>query len=236
LDFDGNDLFTKVMLNIHKNLYSAKVGILDRQKQLFKKTLGIMLLIVFFEFLAVMPEIGYKAKIESFTVQGREQSGNMVIVAACDVAYNPFLYGFSWLGGCGWVTGEHKFAVSNVWFFISDRHTGDVYLRWRHRTPEEIRQEVVSQLSMSQFNINVLFNIVILLVIELLKLRDAHLCIFGSVASFIIGGPVGALIGFVAMAIIVLYVRLKVWKEGLFAKIWRFFLEEELYPYETPRT
>jgi len=193
-----------------------------------------MLLIVFFEFLAIMPDIGYKAKIEAYTIKGEEQSGNIVVLAKCDIAFNPFLYGLSWLAGEGWFVGNYTFTTSSVWYLIQGS-TGDYYLRWRNRTPEEIKQEAISRLYLAQFNINLLFNVVIFFIIGLLKLHDIYLCIFGSVLGFLIGGPIGALLSFIATAIIVFYVKLKVWKEGLFTKMRKFFLEEELYPYETPR-
>lgn len=180
-----------------------------------------------------MPDIGYKARIEEYTVERREQSGNIIVVAKCDITFNPFLYGLSWLNGEGWFIGDYTFTSSGAWYLIQG-DTGDYYLRWRNPTPEEIKQEATSRLQLSQFNLNILFNAVIFFIIGLLKLHDLYLCIFGSITGFLIGGPVGALLSFIVI-IITVYIRFRVWKEGLFTKMRRFFLEEEFYPYETPR-
>ncbi len=69
---------------------------------------------------------------------------------------------------------------------------------------------------MEQFNVNVLFNITILVLIGLLRIYDVYLCIMGSVLGFTVAGALGALTFFIAILVIAVYVKLKMRKEKSF--------------------
>jgi len=196
-----------------------------------KKVIGILILLALIEFLAVMPDLGYTAEVEGYTIQKREAVGRLVTKASLNIVFNPFLYGITWINGIGHFNGNYIFTTTGRWYQIQSP-TGDVALMWRNPTPTEIKEEAISRFVMEQFDANILFNIAILIIIGFARIYDVYLCIIASVLGFYTGGLVGAFALFVAVLLLAVYVKLKIWREGIFAKMVKFFLEEEIYPYE----
>ncbi|MEM2352466.1 MAG: hypothetical protein QXT26_08680 [Thermoproteota archaeon] len=197
----------------------------------FGKAIGVILIIIFVEILSALPSLGYSIEIENYTELGRETVGRIIISAKYNAAFNPFLYGLTWVYGKGYIEGYFNFTTTPQWYLVQGP-TGDVFLRYRNPTPTEIREQATSNLAMEQFNINALFNIAMLILVGLMRMHDVYLCIMGGILGFAVAGILGAFIFFIAILIIAIYVKLRMWKEGILTKIVRFLLEEEVYPYE----
>jgi len=204
--------------------------------------LGIMLLFFFFEIIATIPNIGYVARVNSVRIE--DVPGNPHIRNAmvnCSITYNPFLYPFSWTMGNGWFADKYCFLSYDELQIIGEEKP---YMHYQHLTTKEIVDTAIGRLFVEQFNAGFLFNLVLFIVIALLRVHDLYVCMLGGVAGFILGGTIGfaigALIGsfvmFFAVVLIAIIVRLRSpSKEDLFTQLWKFLLEEDQLPYETPR-
>lgn len=157
--------------------------------------LGIALL---FALLGIFSGLGYLGEADVQEVD-RDPSGFWWVHAQCNISYNPFLYSFLWLGGQGYFSG-------NVVYLSVPTYVGSEFKFPLWRSSAELEEEVILRLVLNNLLVNIPFNFAILVMIELMKIRDLYLCLFGGIVGFPIGGPIGAVAGFFSGVLVVMLV------------------------------
>lgn len=177
--------------------------------------------------LSLFPNLGYfgEAKIERQPLA----LGVWMISARGNITYNPFLYSLSWLRGQGSLS-MFKFTYNSFDEFGGGEFKSPVW-----RSNQELADEAILKLVLSQIYINLIYNLAIVLVIEIGKLRSLYFCLIGGIIGFPIGGisgiPVGATLGAVAgfvggiLSIIFVLPRLK--NNSALVKWWNSLWERE---------
>jgi hypothetical protein len=164
----------------------------QREKSLLKKAVVAGGFAFFIAVLATLPRLGYFA--ETLAVKrGQSSTGFMLVDIDCNISYNPFVYAFSWVSGRGQFSAS--FSIVSVPTYIG----GDIkFPKWR--SDSELAQEGIIVLILHEIPINFLPNFIILIGIELAKMRELYICLAGGIFGFPFGGPIAAFIGFVETA------------------------------------
>jgi len=157
-----------------------------------KKAVIALGIAALFMLLSLFSSLGYlgEAKIEKKQDMGW---GFWLITTRANMTFNPFLYSLSWLRGQGHLS-MFKFSFLSIPQFGGGEFKVPMW-----RSPQELADEAILRLALSQLYINLLYNFGILLVIEFGKLRKLYFGLIGGIIGFPIGGiagfPVGATIG-----------------------------------------
>lgn len=158
--------------------------------------LGITL---FLALLAIFAGLGYSGAAHTKVIE-RYPSGYWLVDASCNITYNPFLYGFSWSTGRGWFSDN--FTIVSTPTFVGGGET-------RHplwRTPADLEEEATISVILREVFINIPWNFVIILAIELTKTRYFYFCLFGGTIGFSAGEVVGSIVGFFVGALLIAFV------------------------------
>jgi len=174
---------------------------------------------MFLMLLSIFPNFGYSAKART-SVEAKDVLGWWYVIADCNITFNPFLYPFSWLIGSGRFSGSHRFVSMPIW-------TGGEFPHPAPRTPKDLEGEAIMSLVLSQVNINIIYNFIVLLTIKLLKMQDLYFCLIAGIAGFPIGGLMGALSGFLIGLSVIAFIMLRSRKgNGISAKILKYIFEK----------
>ena len=174
----------------------------------------------FFSLLSILPSLGYVGEAYiSKQSYGLEGAGWLKVIANCNMTYNPFLYSFTWLGGRGVSSDSLIFWSKPTW-----TGTG---IAWRSQ--EDLKDEAIIRTILGQLLVNIPFNFVLILLIGLTGMQDLYLCLIVGIISFLFGGTIGALASFFAGLSLVVFIRLRLVKEGILVKVSNFLFETEEY-------
>lgn len=174
---------------------------------------------MFLMLLSIFPNLGYFAKART-SVEAKDVLGWWYVIADCNITLNPFLYPFSWLIGSGHFSGSHRFISMPIW-------TGGEFPHPALRTPKDLQEEAIMSIVLSQVNINIIYNFIVLLTIKLLKMQDLYFCLIVGIAGFPVGGLMGALLGFLAGLSVIVPIMLRSRKgNGVSAKILEYIFEK----------
>jgi len=185
-----------------------------------RKVVLALVLTGFFSLLSFFPSLGYFGEAyASKLYYGSEGAGWLKVHADCNMTYNPFLYSFSWLGGRGISLDSFDFWSKPLWT------TGGI--AWR--SLEELGEEAIIRTVLGQLSINIPFNFILILLIGLTEMQDLYLCLIVGIIGFPIGGPIGAFASFFAGLSCVVFIRLRLVKEGILVKISNFLFESGEY-------
>jgi len=175
---------------------------------------------LFFALLAIFVQLGYFGTAHT-EVRERQPSGYWLVDVSCNISYNPFLYAFSWSTGNGQFSDD--FLMVSEPTYVGG---GDIrYPVWR--TPADLEEEAVLSLVLRETFINIPFNFVAILAIELTKTHDLYFCLFGGIIGFPIGKVVGSIVGFSAGALLMLVVLPRLKKNPHVDDLWNWLLETE---------
>lgn len=176
-----------------------------------------------FALLSIFPRIGYLGEAD-VKVIARDPFGFWLVLARCNMSYNPFLYGFSWLAGSGQFSGTFRYV--SVPTYAGGGFPAPV---WRN-TPE-LQDEALIRLVLTQLYMNIPYNFIILLVVELTRMRDVYLCLIGGVIGFPFGGPLTALAGFFAGVFLIVFIMPRVRRgDNALMRIWNSFWKPDEIP------
>jgi len=192
-----------------------------RQIMLFGKKIVIALGIsLFFALLAIFAQLGYFGTAHT-EVRERQPSGYWLVDASCNISYNPFLYAFSWSTGRGQFSDD--FLMVSAPTYVGG---GDIrYPVWRK--PADLEEEAILLLVLRETFINIPFNFVAILAIELTKTHDLYFCLLGGIVGFPIGKVVGSIVGFSVGALLILFVLPRLKKNPHVVDLWNWLLERE---------
>jgi len=165
-----------LLINVKKNMLLKKILI----------ALGFSFLLAFF---AIIPQLGYVGEA-SVEVVERHPTGFLLLDAKFNVTFSPFLYPFSWISGYGSPTGV--FRTVSVPTYVG--YGEFKYPAWKK--PAELEDEIMIKVIVSELPINIVFNFIFLLIVELTQLRVLYYCVIAGIFGFPIAGPLGAIIGF----------------------------------------
>jgi hypothetical protein len=156
---------------------------------------------------------------------GLAYSGNARIVASypneqllyidseivSNVTYNPFLFPFYWLTGKG--LSSYHFMMRSV--PVAATQNGVAWPR-----AKDITDDAMLIISLNALFANILYNFVILLAAELLKIRRVYFCLLGGMIGFPLAGPIGSLISFFTAVLLVVLIMPKFKKNKYFTDLW----------------
>jgi hypothetical protein len=128
-----------------------------------------------------------------------------------NITYNPFLFPFYWLTGRG--LSSYQFLMRSM--PISASQYGVV---WPMKT--DITDDAMLALSVDAALGNIPYNFIILLAVELLKIRRVYFCMLGGILGFPLGGPVGSLIGFFTIVFVVVLIMPRLKKRDYLTDLW----------------
>lgn len=148
--------------------------------------------------------------------------------ASFNATFSPFLYPFSWMSGYGSPSGA--FRTVSVPTYV-----GGEFKRPAWRKPAELEDEVMIKVVVSEVPINILLNFVVLLAVELTKMRSFYFCLVGGILGFPLGGLIGAVVGFIVGLFLILYVMPKVKGRPYATKIQNLLLGKEAHTEDPQR-
>lgn len=174
--------------------------------------LGIAFL---FALLSLYPGLGFKgeARIMSFSVNPQLLYRDVDI--ACNVTYNPLLFIFSWLMGQGQTS--YVFTMRQA-----PKGANQFSITWP--TWEETKEEALLIVTLNELFSNLPYNFLVLLLIEIVKIRSFYLSFIGGILGFPIAGWTGSIFGFSVGLILGFILNLKFKNKDIFEiskLIWR---------------
>ena len=156
---------------------------------------GIALLIaLLFVLLSIFPTLGYQGEAKINDLYRNWQLLYMEVDISANITYNPFLFSLSWLTGNGIVSTRFMMRAppkSAVQGMVS----------WA--SLQEVEEDALIMLMLNTVFLNLPYNFIIVLAIELLEKRILYLCLFGGMIGFILGGLVGSLVCFIGGVFVV---------------------------------
>ncbi len=157
--------------------------------------LGVSLLFALF---AIMPMLGYSGEAD-IEVE-RQLTGFTRISVDFKATFSPFLYPFTWVTGYGTPSGFLQFISPPIYGGYGEIKT-PVRLK-----ESDFEDEAWIRIVLSEAPANIPWNFAIVLALELVKERRLYFCLLGGVFGFPLAGIIGAVVGFFAGIVLMLYV------------------------------
>ena len=145
--------------------------------------LGITLLFALF---SLYPRLGYNGEAQINNVYKNFQLLYQDVDITCNVTFNPFLFPLSWLTGRGQVS--QRFIMRTV-----PKAATQFTIVWP--SPEETKDDALLIVTLNSLFINIPYNFVIFLVIEIIKLRIVYFFFLAGIIGFLAGSLTGAFVG-----------------------------------------
>ena len=157
--------------------------------------LGITLLFALF---SLYPRLAYNGEAQINNVYRNFQLLYQDVDITCNVTFNPFLFPLSWLTGRGQVS--QRFLMRTV-----PKAVTQFTIVWP--SPEEIKDDALLIVTLNSLFINIPYNFVIFLAIEIIKLRIIYFFFFAGIIGFLVGSLTGALVGSLIGLIIIFLLK-----------------------------
>jgi hypothetical protein len=175
-----------------------------------------VIITIFLAVLSAIVNVGYHGRTLDVEVKGQDTSGNLYVIALCDVTFNPVLYPLSWLLGCGRFSGKFYF-ISTPLYGASPSGEYSPRRYWPSRY--DLMEQALYSLLVHHLSFNSIFIFAVVLVAFLLHVYDLCLCIIIGALFFPLGGPISAIISFLTVLSITLFTRVKL-RRNLLIELW----------------
>jgi hypothetical protein len=175
--------------------------------------LGISLLLAL---LSIIPGIGYhgEAYINDFERNPRYLFTDVNVTTS--ITYNPFLFPFSWLTGNGQAGLHFMMRVAPQGAFMG-------MVSWE--SFEEMKQDALLIVTINALFVNTPYIFLILLAIEIMRLRPLYISLVGGIIGFLAGGPIVAIATFLTATFLLWPLISKLKKSKHLVLLWNELLE-----------
>jgi len=160
---------------------------------------------LFFALMAFIQGVGYSGTVEIKQLRPNWSQGYILVDARCDVTYHPFLYPMTWALRQG--------------HFLNDTKTIYPMERTGGWVRSDIQNYILTSLILPEMERNLPILFIIVVAIELTKIRKLYVSFLTGIMGFAFAGLYGAIIGF-AVGIFATFIipKILVTSQGLKSK------------------